>query len=222
MGWGGKGVGVLIRCSWAPCSLCRAGAGGNQPDQMRGICPRPAPGHPETVFPTLPVLPLLPGQAHPWAAGGFSHQSGLGQPGAQISQSSASLGWPRCSCCVVAASVSGRLASSGPPCPGLTFPHLPDPKLTAFVGGQCSSQDPRWPVPLVGGSSPLAAPAWSHSRVGFSGPEGGEVASDWSRTRDADPGRSCSGHPRTPPGHVAPVPLFCGHYRWETKAHSLP
>lgn len=41
------------------------------------------------------------------------------------------------------------------------------------MGGECRSQDPRWPVPLVGGSSPLAAPAWSHSRVGFSGPEAG-------------------------------------------------
>ena len=58
---------------------------------------------------------------------------------------------------------TGQLRASRP---GLTFPHLPDPKLTAFVGRQCSSQDPRWPVPLVGGSSPLptqpgAIPAWA-------------------------------------------------------------
>lgn len=131
-------------------------------------------------------------------------------------------GGPCWSCGVVGPSVSGGLASSGLPCPAWTFPHLADPKLTASAEGQCSIQGPRRPVSLRNRSCPVLDQACSPSRVYFSGPEAGRLASYWSRTTNAGPGRSCSGHPRTPPGHVAPVPLLCGHYGWETKAHGLP
>lgn len=70
VGRGRKVVGVLLHCSRVSCSLPRAGAGGNQPDQMRGVCPC----HPETLSPTLPVLPLLPG--HPWGGPLSSAQAG--------------------------------------------------------------------------------------------------------------------------------------------------
>lgn len=189
---------------------------------MKGICPHPAPGHPETASPTLPVLPLLPGQAL-GAGGPFLINPGWASLGlGSASPRSASLGGRCWSCGVVGPSVSGGLANSGLPCPAWTFPHLADPKLTALVEGQCSIQDPRRPVSLRNGSCSVQDQAWSPSRGYFSGPEAGRLASYWSRTTNAGPGRSFSGHPRTPPGHVAPVPLLCGHYGWETKAHGLP
>lgn len=65
--------------------------GALQPSQggPESTCPHPAPGPPAAAgAPTLPVSPLLPGQAHPRGPG--LSIRGRGQPGAEVSQSSAS------------------------------------------------------------------------------------------------------------------------------------
>lgn len=80
-GLGRKALAVLLHCSWA---LQPPQGWSRKHSALRGICPHPVPGHPETtVSLTCSALPLLSDQAYPW--GPWLVSPGWHQPSSRVS-----------------------------------------------------------------------------------------------------------------------------------------